>query len=75
MAKRNLEKSWDLGSNVPTCFLDILNQRGVSNEIAHRLAVQHESPQLILIKDKQVIYSASHHHIDVNSVKEKLLSV
>src|SRR5690606_1054257 len=32
-------------------FLDILNHRDISNEIASRLDVIHQSPQVLLIKD------------------------
>jgi bacillithiol system protein YtxJ len=44
-------------------FLDLLNFRALSAEIAARFMVIHQSPQLILIKDGTVITQASHYDI------------
>lgn len=44
-------------------YLDLLNHRDISNEIANRFNVIHESPQLILIKDGKAIGNASHYEI------------
>ncbi len=41
-------------------FLDLLQHRDVSNEIAQRFSVQHQSPQLIVIKNGKAIYNISH---------------
>ena len=45
-------------------FLDLLQNREISNEIATRFGVQHESPQLLVIKDGKVVHHHSHHAID-----------
>ncbi len=52
-------------------FLDLLNHRPLSKEIASRFQVVHESPQLILLKDGEVVHQASHHEI-LNAPMEKL---
>ena len=36
-------------------YLDLLNHRDISNDIAERFEVQHQSPQLIVIKDGKAI--------------------
>lgn len=41
-------------------YLDLLAFRPISNEIASRFNIIHESPQLILIKDGVVVSHASH---------------
>ncbi|MFD1613885.1 bacillithiol system redox-active protein YtxJ [Gelatiniphilus marinus] len=41
-------------------YLDLLNYLGVSNEIADKFQVIHESPQLIVIKNGVVVLHASH---------------
>lgn len=51
-------------------FLDLLSNREISNEIANRYGVQHESPQLIIIKDKKVVHHSSHQSIQAQKVKE-----
>ena len=45
-------------------YLDLLAFRPVSNLISRELQVTHQSPQIILVKGKQVIYTSSHHAID-----------
>ena len=44
-------------------FLDLLNYRTISNEIAAFFQVHHESPQVILIKNGDCIYDESHYGI------------
>lgn len=45
-------------------YLDLHAFRPVSNLISQELQVTHQSPQIILLKDKQVVYTTSHHAID-----------
>ena len=45
-------------------YLDLLNQRAISNAIAERFEVQHHSPQLIIIKNGKAVASASHEGIN-----------
>jgi bacillithiol system protein YtxJ len=53
-------------------YLDLISYRQISNEIAERLKVYHESPQLILIKSAEAIYDASHNYISITELKEAL---
>tara|TARA_R110000868_G_scaffold186329_1_gene428746 strand:- start:614 stop:970 length:357 start_codon:yes stop_codon:yes gene_type:complete len=64
MAKSRLEKSWDKETNGTTIyFLDLIQYRELSNKVASQLAVDHASPQLILIEGGMAIYNASHNMI------------
>jgi len=45
-------------------YLDILNYRDISNEIAKVFEVWHESPQLMIIKNGVVVAHASHGSIN-----------
>ena len=56
-------------SKVSLYFLDILNHRAISNEIASRFDVVHQSPQVLLIKDSNVIYTESHGHISTQEIQ------
>ncbi|HET7360644.1 MAG TPA: bacillithiol system redox-active protein YtxJ [Salinimicrobium sp.] len=49
-------------------FLDLLKYRGISNEIANRYGVRHESPQLIVLKGGKVVSHASHQAIEAEMV-------
>lgn len=71
-ALKQFENEFDLKDNVDAYFLDLLEYRDISNEIASRFGVYHQSPQLILIKDGQAIYDASHSDIDAEELKGKL---
>lgn len=53
-------------------FLDLLNYREISNEIAVRFNVIHQSPQLLVIKNGVCIFHTSHSDIDAETLKSKL---
>lgn len=66
-AKSRLDSKWDLDESITPFYLDLLTYRSVSNYIAEKLGVNHQSPQVILIKNGEVIYHTSHH--DIESIK------
>jgi len=69
MALKQFENEFDSSDKVTPYFLDLIAYRDVSNEIANRFGVQHQSPQLIIIKEGKAIYNASHSDIDANVLK------
>ncbi|MBC6697313.1 bacillithiol system redox-active protein YtxJ [Hymenobacter sp. BT190] len=71
-AKGKIERQWaDAGlDNVKLYYLDLLRFRPISQEIAQKFSVQHESPQLLLIQDGECRYDASHMGIRLNDVKQ-----
>ena len=67
MAKRRFELDWDsLPEELPLYFLDLIQYREISNQIAQLFHVYHESPQLLLIKDGECILDQSHGGISVD---------
>jgi bacillithiol system protein YtxJ len=72
MALKQFENEYDLVDTVDAYFLDLLEYRNISNEITQRFQVEHQSPQLILIKDGKAIYNVSHSAIDAVQLKGKL---
>ncbi|MEM1041997.1 MAG: bacillithiol system redox-active protein YtxJ [Bacteroidota bacterium] len=44
--------------------------RELSNEIAERLDVQHETPQALLISGGEVVYHASHYDISADALRD-----
>ena len=73
MVKNQFEKDYPLSSSeVDLYYLDLLNYREVSNTIASRFKVYHESPQLLVIKDGNVLKHASHGSILDLNLKELL---
>ncbi|MBL0097110.1 MAG: bacillithiol system redox-active protein YtxJ [Bacteroidetes bacterium] len=53
-------------------YLDLLRFRDVSNFISSELDVTHQSPQIIVIKDKKVVYRDSHHSIQPGKIVKYL---
>ena len=66
-----LERSWDHAEikELPY-FLDLIRFRNVSNEIVSELGVEHESPQIIVVKDGKSIYDSSHFSISYEEVRK-----
>jgi len=69
-----LERNWNEKEmvDVKPYFLDLLSYRKLSLHIADQFKVEHESPQILLIKNGQAIFDRSHLDIDYNSVKSEL---
>jgi bacillithiol system protein YtxJ len=72
MALRHFESDFDLDDKITPYFLDLLEHRDISNEIATRFGVEHQSPQLLLISRGKSIYDASHNSIEVEDLKRYL---
>ncbi|HET8803551.1 MAG TPA: bacillithiol system redox-active protein YtxJ [Aequorivita sp.] len=67
------EKNYTFSDNqVKLYFLDLIQNRDISNEIAARFKVQHESPQVIVIKNVVVVHHDSHHSIDAADLERFL---
>ena len=73
MALKNFEREYNLEeSEVAPYFLDLLEHRDISNEIAQQFQVIHQSPQLLLIKNGKSVYDVSHSEIDAEALKSKV---
>jgi len=65
MALRQFERNFDTDpEQVDLYYLDLLAFRSLSDEVAARFQVWHQSPQLILVRNGSAIHHASHHNID-----------
>jgi bacillithiol system protein YtxJ len=72
MALRQFENEFEANENVLPYYLDLLNHRDISNEIASKFSVVHQSPQLLIISKEKCIYNASHSDIDAEVIKNYL---
>ncbi|WP_342646811.1 bacillithiol system redox-active protein YtxJ [Mucilaginibacter sp. CSA2-8R] len=71
MAKRRFELDWEqLPENLPLYFLDLIKHRDISNKVAEDFQINHESPQLLLIKNGECILDQSHGGISVDETLE-----
>ncbi len=72
MAKNRLESSWKINEDLPVYYLDLIQFRNVSNLIAEKTGVTHQSPQLIVIKNGKATYNASHNGINSAEAQSSL---
>ena len=73
MAKKRFEHDWDaIPESTSVYFLDLISNREVSNTIAQKFSVHHESPQLLLIKNGECIYETSHGEISAEDLAEQM---
>ena len=72
MALRQFENEFEANENVLPYYLDLLNHREISNEIAIKFSVVHQSPQLLIISKEKCIYNTSHSDIDAGIIKNYL---
>ena len=57
--------------NLPTeanFYLDLIAHRDISNAIASRYGVVHESPQALIIRNGKAVYHASHFEISAEEL-------
>jgi len=60
------------GKDEEAYFLKVRESREVSNHIAEVTGVQHQSPQILLLKDKSSIWKESHSKITEDSIKAEV---
>lgn len=64
-AKERLREGYSLiEGKADFYYVDLLRFRAISNLIAQTFMVTHQSPQIIVLKDRKVVYTSSHHAID-----------
>lgn len=72
-ALKQFENEYDFSNeDLQPYFLDLLEHRSISNEIASRFGVFHQSPQILVIKEGKSVYDESHDAIAVSEVRSIL---
>ncbi len=74
MALNRLERSWKSQEmdNVKLNFLDLISYRNISKAIADMFQIMHQSPQVLIIKDGECVYHASHMEISYQGIKNQV---
>lgn len=70
-----LERNWKDSVDARLYYLDLRAHREVSNLVALSFAVEHESPQVLIVKDGKAIFDRSHFDIEIASIQSALLQV
>ena len=69
-ALARLERNWkdESAKRIQPFYLDLKSFRDISNKIASEFEVEHESPQVLLIKNGNCVYNASHLGISFDEI-------
>jgi bacillithiol system protein YtxJ len=73
MALHRLERE-AASDQIDFYYLDLLQYRSISYEVAELFSVHHESPQILLIKNGQCVYDESHQGITMQEIEEQALA-
>lgn len=66
MALNRFQNDWsDEFEDVNIWYIDLISFRDISNAIAEKTGVQHQSPQAIAVQDGAVKYTSSHGEINL----------
>lgn len=75
MAFDRLKNDWEhLSDEMDLFYLDLLEHRSLSNEIESRFMVRHESPQILIMSQGEIIGHTSHREVGTDFIKSALLS-
>jgi bacillithiol system protein YtxJ len=53
-------------------MVTVQTHRELSNAVASRLGVRHQTPQAILVRDGRVVWSASHFRVNASEIRKAL---
>lgn len=56
--------------HVPVYIVDVIGQRSLSQHIASRLGITHQSPQLIVVEHGKAVWVKSHYGISYSSIAD-----
>ena len=70
MVINQFQASYNYNEQIDAYYLDLLNFRPISLEVAERFEVMHQSPQLLVIKNGVVVHHASHNDIRTESLEQ-----
>lgn len=72
-----LERKWDASApgSIKRYFLDLIAHRNISNEIAERFGIEHQSPQILVILNGKAVLDQSHYEIDFDQISSVLKAV
>jgi bacillithiol system protein YtxJ len=59
----------------PIGLVIVQTARALSDEIAARTGVEHETPQVFILRDREVLWTASHGEIEAEAVEAALLEI
>ena len=73
MSLDRLLRNWkeEDSTQITPYYLDLIAYRSLSNLVAERFGIPHESPQVLLLKDGKVTYHESHYGISYAEIMKQ----
>ena len=59
-------------NNIKVYYLDLLNFRAISDEVGYSFQAQHQSPQLLIIRNEVAVLNVSHYDITTVNIQKYL---
>lgn len=73
ISRNSLEKMEDeIRQSIDLYMVDVIRDRPISQYIAEKYGIRHESPQMLIIKDGEVIWHGSHYKVKLDNLVENL---
>ena len=74
MSLDRLLRNWkeEDSAQITPYYLDLIAYRSLSDLVAQRFGISHESPQVLLLKDGKVTYHESHYGISYAEIKSQV---
>lgn len=74
MVLSRLQRDWneDEMEGLEFYYLDLLSNRDISSKVAEKFGVEHQSPQLIIIRNGEAVFHTSHMGVSYNEMKQNL---
>ena len=59
-------------NNIKVYYLDLLNFRAISDEVGYSFQAEHQSPQLLIIRNEVAVLNVSHYDITTVNIQKHL---
>lgn len=71
MTFRQFESNYQVPQDtIALYYLDLLAYRDISNEVAIRFQVLHQSPQMLIIKNVTTVHASSHYQVQAATIPQ-----
>lgn len=71
-AQSRLQDGWSYEDEIDFYYLDLLQHKDISAEMASLFKVVHQSPQIIVVYKGETVYHTSHHNISLKNLSDQV---
>ncbi len=71
IAFENFRRFHEANPTIPCAYVNVIEERAVSNHLAELTGVEHHSPQVLHFRGGKVIWNGSHHEITEEALTDR----